>query len=54
MIDKLDPDGLIAVRLYRENCTSLQGMLVKDLSTLKRSLSDLIIIDVGGIWPMET
>lgn len=32
VIDRLDPKRVVAMRLYRENCTNYRGILVKDLS----------------------
>lgn len=46
VIDFIDPHGLIDIRLFRENCTVYNGVLVKDLSLLKRDLDSIILIDV--------
>ncbi|CAD8133316.1 unnamed protein product [Paramecium pentaurelia] len=45
VIDFLDPLGLVDLRLFRENCTIYNGVLVKDLSLLKRNLDSVILID---------
>ena len=46
VIDKLDPLGnLISQRLYRSDCTLVQGTYVKDLSILGRNLKDVILVD---------
>jgi RNA polymerase II subunit A small phosphatase-like protein len=46
VIDFLDPEGAVDLRLFRENCTTYNGVLVKDLSLLKRNLDSVILIDV--------
>ncbi|KAF3341322.1 carboxy-terminal domain RNA polymerase II polypeptide A small phosphatase 2-like protein [Carex littledalei] len=49
IIDRLDPNGLIAHRLYRDSCKrNKQGMPIKDLALTGRSLDRCIIID--DIW----
>lgn len=45
LLDWLDPEGLIAYRLFREQCTFYQGIFVKDLNRIDRDLKDSIIID---------
>ncbi|CAD8072974.1 unnamed protein product [Paramecium sonneborni] len=45
VIDFLDPLGLVDLRLFRENCTIYNNILVKDLSLLKRNLDSVILID---------
>lgn len=45
-LDVIDPEGLISHRLFRDSCTSLGPLYVKDLSRLGRSLSQTILIDV--------
>jgi carboxy-terminal domain RNA polymerase II polypeptide A small phosphatase len=45
LLDWLDPDGLWSHRLFREHWTFYNGIFVKDLSRLDRSLKDTIIID---------
>lgn len=45
VIDFLDPIGGIKFRLYREDCLQFQGMYIKDLSRLGRSLDQVLIID---------
>eukprot|EP00826_Nyctotherus_ovalis_P002999 TRINITY_DN105_c0_g1_i1.p1 TRINITY_DN105_c0_g1~~TRINITY_DN105_c0_g1_i1.p1 ORF type:complete len:350 (-),score=81.53 TRINITY_DN105_c0_g1_i1:22-1071(-) len=49
LVDRLDPHGLIAYRLYRENCTFVGHGFVKDISQLGRNLKDVIIIDNAPI-----
>lgn len=49
LIDKLDPQGLCAARLYREHCTLLNTMHVKDLSRLGRPLENIIIVDNSSV-----
>jgi RNA polymerase II subunit A small phosphatase-like protein len=42
---KLDKNKVTATLLYREHCTFYNGIFVKDMSKLGRSLNDVIIID---------
>ena len=42
---KLDKQGVTATLLYREHCTFYNGIFVKDMTKLGRSLNDVIIID---------
>ena len=46
VIDRIDPNRLCTVRLYREDFVMYNNMFVKDLSYLNRKTSDMIIIDV--------
>ncbi|KAF3341318.1 carboxy-terminal domain RNA polymerase II polypeptide A small phosphatase 2-like protein [Carex littledalei] len=49
VIDWLDPNGLIAHRLYRDSCKrNKQGIPIKDLALTGRSLDRCIIID--DLW----
>ena len=41
------------LRLFRENCTVCNGVLVKDLSLLKRNLDSVILIDVLILYYLE-
>lgn len=45
LVDILDARGLIDSRLFREHCTSIQGVYVKDMSLLGRPMTDSLIID---------
>ncbi|KAF8409118.1 hypothetical protein HHK36_005191 [Tetracentron sinense] len=45
VLDKLDPEGLISHRLYRDSCKQMDGKFVKDLSELGRDLKQVVIID---------
>ncbi|KAG3232982.1 hypothetical protein PI124_g21940 [Phytophthora idaei] len=45
LLDKLDPEGVIRCRLYREHCVQYEGCYVKDLSLLDRDISQTIIVD---------
>jgi len=45
VIDQLDPNRLISKRYYRQSCVNKSGCYVKDLRTICRDLSKVIIID---------
>ena len=45
LLDILDKDNNIKHRLYREQCTFINGLYIKDLKRLNRPLKDLIIVD---------
>jgi Dullard-like phosphatase family protein len=46
IIDRLDPDGLITHRLYRDSCKrNKEGMPIKDLALTRRRLDKCLIID---------
>ena len=45
LLDILDKDNNIKYRLYRENCTFMNGIYIKELKKLNRDLKDLIIVD---------
>ncbi|KAI0730314.1 NIF-domain-containing protein [Fomitopsis betulina] len=45
VLDRLDPSGSVAHRLFRESCYNHRGNYVKDLSLLGRPIEDTIIID---------
>ena len=46
-MDQLDCKRHCSYRLFREHCTSLNGVFVKDMSKLGRELKDVIIVDVN-------
>ena len=46
LMDQLDSKKRCSARLFREHCTSKNGVYVKDLSKLGRDLKDVIIVDV--------
>lgn len=41
----MDPQKYCTSRLFREHCSFINGVFVKDLSTVGRELKDSIIID---------
>ena len=45
LLDILDKERNIQHRLYREHCTFVNGVFVKDLKRLNRNLKDVIIVD---------
>lgn len=45
VLDTLDVDKVISLRLYRDSCTMIQGKAVKNLAILGRDLKNVIIID---------
>ena len=49
LLDILDNEKNIKYRLYRDHCTYINGIYIKDLKKLNRSLKDLIIVDNSPI-----
>ena len=49
LLDILDKDKNIKYRLYREHCTFLNGLYIKELKRLNRDLKDIIIVDNSPI-----
>jgi RNA polymerase II subunit A small phosphatase-like protein len=46
VLDELDPDNtMVHHRLFREHCSNTNGLFVKDLSLLGRSLQRIVIVD---------
>ena len=45
LLDILDKEKNIKYRLYRDHCTFINGIFVKDLKRLNRCLKDIIIVD---------
>ena len=45
LLDILDKGENIKYRLFRENCTFMNGIYIKDLKMLNRNLKDLVIVD---------
>ena len=45
LLDILDSENNIKYRLYRNHCTFINGIYIKDLKKLNRNLKDLIIVD---------
>ena len=44
-MDMMDPSNYCTSRLFREHCTYMNNVFVKDLSLVGRALKDSIIID---------
>lgn len=45
LMDMMDPQSFCTARLFREHCTFMNNVFVKDLSLVGRPLRDSIIID---------
>ncbi|XP_054800597.1 uncharacterized protein LOC129304816 [Prosopis cineraria] len=45
VLDRLDRNGLISHRLYRDSCKQVEGKFVKDLSEMGRDLKRAVIVD---------
>lgn len=45
VIDILDKFKTVKKRLFREHCSNYSGMLIKDMTTMNRELSNIILID---------
>ncbi|GLJ15136.1 hypothetical protein SUGI_0247620 [Cryptomeria japonica] len=45
ILDKLDVNNVIGVRMYRDSCTKMGRAYVKDLAKLRKDLKNVIIID---------
>lgn len=49
VINFLDPSGLCQHRLYREHCTYMYNVFIKDLTKLGRKMEDILILDNSPI-----
>ncbi|KAK4271754.1 hypothetical protein QN277_020397 [Acacia crassicarpa] len=45
VLDRLDRNGLISHRLYRDSCKQVEGKYVKDLSEMGRDLNRVVLVD---------
>jgi len=45
LVQILDPTGSVTSLLYRQHCTPLNGIYVKDLSLIGRDMKDIILVD---------
>jgi ribosomal protein L34E len=46
LVKILDPTNAVTYLLYRQHCTPLNGVYVKDLTLLGREMKDIILVDV--------
>jgi TFIIF-interacting CTD phosphatase-like protein len=44
-MDIIDPERLCTARLFREHCTLIDNLHVKDLSKLGRKMESIILLD---------
>ena len=49
LLDIFDKEKSIKYRLYRDHCTFINGVFVKDLKKLNRNLKDIVIVDNSPI-----
>ena len=49
LLDIIDPQKLCSFRLYREHCTYVNGLYVKDLKRIGRDMKSLILLDNSPI-----
>lgn len=49
LIDILDKKRVCQFRLFRENCTFINGAFIKDLKNINRNLKDVILLDNSPI-----
>lgn len=45
LLDLLDPCGRMSIRLYRDSCSMIDGLFLKDLNRVQRELSRTVLID---------
>ncbi|KAL9452317.1 hypothetical protein AB3S75_008162 [Citrus x aurantiifolia] len=45
VLNRLDRNGVISHRLYRDSCKQIDGKFVKDLSEMGRNLKQVVIVD---------
>jgi Dullard-like phosphatase family protein len=45
LLDLLDPCGRMSLRLFRDSCSMIDGLFLKDLSKVKGELSRVVLID---------
>ncbi|KAF6167398.1 hypothetical protein GIB67_020704 [Kingdonia uniflora] len=45
VLDKLDTNGVISYRLYRDSCKQVDGKCVKDLSETGRDMKSVVLVD---------
>mmetsp|Transcript_44799 Transcript_44799/g.59495 ORF Transcript_44799/g.59495 Transcript_44799/m.59495 type:complete len:178 (+) Transcript_44799:869-1402(+) len=45
LMDKMDPQRYCTARLFREHCTFVNGVFVKDMAQIGRNMKDAVIID---------
>lgn len=45
VLDKIDRNGVISHRLFRDSCKEMDGRFVKDLSQIGRDLKNVVLVD---------
>lgn len=45
LLDKLDPCGRMSLRLYRDSCSIVDGLFLKDLRQVGEDLSRVVLVD---------
>jgi len=45
LLDKLDPCGRMSLRLYRDSCSILDGLFLKDLRKVETDLARVVLVD---------
>jgi len=45
LLEKLDPCGRMSLRLYRDSCSVVDGLFLKDLRKLEHDLSRVVLVD---------
>jgi len=49
LLDLLDPCGRMSLRLYRDSCSMIDGLFLKDLNKVQREMSRTVLVDNSPI-----